>query len=111
ELENGMTEIQMIFKAWEPAATSLAFEVRIPGVDTPWILIDAREDNPLANLPPLVNIRAVMIGTEDVAPAIDLDQYARAISGRHRTDMRAISQLLPFGFSTTEASIVLNMDY
>lgn len=111
ELESGMTEIQMIFKAWEPASTSLAFEVRVPGENTPWILMDARENNPLANLPPLVNIRAVMVGTEDVAPAIDLDQYARAISGRHRTDMRAISKLLDFGFATDSAQVVLNMDY
>lgn len=111
ELENGMTEIQMIFKAWEPAATKLAWEVRVPGENTPWVLMDARENNPLANLPPLVHLRAVLVGTEDVAPAIDLDQYARAISGRMRTDMRAISKLIDFGFATDAASIVLNMDY
>jgi len=111
ELENGMTEIQMIFKAWEPAATSLAWEIRVPGDNSPWILMDAREDNPLANLPPLVQIRAIMVGTPDVAPAIDLDQYARAIAGRMRPDMRAISKLLDFGFATNAASIVLNMDY
>ncbi|WP_242221708.1 hypothetical protein [Shinella zoogloeoides] len=108
-LENGMTEIDMIFKAWEPAATSLVWEIKAQG-DTEWVPMDAREDNPLANLPPLVQLRAVMIGTQDVAPAIDLDTYARAIPARMALSMTAISKLKTFGFATTEAQVVLNMD-
>lgn len=108
-LAGGMTEIDMIYKAWEPAATSLVWEI-LPTGETQWIPLDARTDNPLANLPPQVLLRAVFVGTEDVAPAIDLDTYARAICGRMRSDMRAITTLKTFGFSTTEAQIVLNMD-
>lgn len=108
-LENGMTEIQMIYKRWRPAATQLSWEIKAEG-ETEWIPLDAREDNPLANLPPTVQLRAIFIGTQDVQPAIILDPYARAICGRMRLDMQAISKLKTFGFSTDEARIVLNMD-
>ncbi|MCO5734131.1 hypothetical protein [Rhizobium sp. SSA_523] len=108
-LENGMTEIEMVYKRWRPAATQLSWEIKAQG-DTEWIPLDAREDNPLANLPPLVQIRLVFVGTQDVAPAIILDQYARAVCGRMRLDMRAFSKLKTFGFSTDEARIVLQMD-
>lgn len=109
ELVGGMTEIEMVYKSWAPAATALVWEVKAQG-DSAWIPMDTREDNPLANLPPLVQLRAVMIGTQDVAPAIILDPYARVIAGRMRTDMQAISKLKTFGFATNAAQIVLQMD-
>lgn len=109
-LDGGMTEVDMIYKKWAPAATSLVWEIKAQG-DTEWIPMDARVDNPLANLPPLVQLRAVFIGTEDVAPAIQLDAYARAVTGRLRNDMRAISKLRTFGFTTDQAQVVLHMDY
>lgn len=108
-VENGMTEIQMIYKRWRPAATQLSWEIKAEG-ETEWIPLDARTDNPLANLPPTVQLRAIFIGTQDVQPAIILDPYARAICGRMRPDMVAVSKLKTFGFTTTQASIVLQMD-
>jgi hypothetical protein len=108
-LEGGLTEIEMIYQAWEPAITKLVWEIRAQG-DTEWVPMDARDDNPLANLPPLVQLRLVMVGTEDIAPAIDLTAYARAIAGRMRPDLRAITRLFPFGFTTTSAQIVFYMD-
>lgn len=108
-LENGMTEIQMIYKRWRPAATQLSWEIKAEG-ESEWIPLDARTDNPLANLPPTVQLRAIFLGTQDVQPAIILDPYARAICGRMRLDMVAISKLKTFGFGTNAARIVLNMD-
>lgn len=108
-LEGGMTEFELLYKSWQPAATQLVWEVKAQG-ETDWIVVDEREDNPLANLPPLVQLRAVMIGTPDVAPMMYLDVYSRAISGRMRLDMVAISQLQTFGFTSEAAQIVLNMD-
>lgn len=109
ELEGGMTEVEMVYKKWAPAATSLVWEVKAQG-DPAWVPMDARVDNPLANLPPNVQLRAVFIGTEDVAPAIVLDTYARAVTGRMRDDMRAMSDLKVFGFGTDQAQVILNMD-
>ncbi|MCC0036552.1 MAG: hypothetical protein H6887_14970 [Hoeflea sp.] len=108
-LTGGMTEIEMIYKKWTPAATRLVWEVKAQG-DDEWVVMDDREDNPLANLPPLVQLRLTMIGTPDVAPMIYLDTYARAVSGRMRLDMVAISQLQTFGFGTDAAQVVVNMD-
>lgn len=108
-MDNGMTEIQMVYKRWRPAATQLVWEIKAEGTSE-WIPMDARTDNPLANLPPNVQLRAVFIGTQDLQPAIILDPYARATLGRMRTDMVAISKLKAFGFTTNKAQIVLNMD-
>jgi len=108
-LDGGMTEFELLYKSWQPAATQLVWEIKAQG-ETEWILVDEREDNPLANLPPLVQYRAVMIGTPDVAPMIYLDTYSRAVSGRMRLDMVAISQLQTFGFTTEAAQVVLQMD-
>lgn len=108
-LEGGMTEFQLLYKSWVPAATQLVWEVKAQG-ESDWIVVDAREENPLANLPPLVQLRAVMVGTPDVAPMIYLDTYSRAITGRMRLDMVAISQLQTFGFTTETAQVVLQMD-
>lgn len=105
----GMTEIEMIYKKWEPAATSLVWEIKAQG-DADWIPLDGRDDNPLLNLPPLVQLRVVMLGTPDVAPMIYLDNYARTLQGRMRLDMVATSQLQTFGFASNAAQIVLNMD-
>lgn len=109
-LENGMTEIDMIYQSWSPALTSITWEIRPYGVGE-YIPMDARIDNPLANLPPLVQLRAVFVGTEDVAPAMLLTPYSRAITGRMGPMMRGISDVIPFGFTTNQAQLVVNMDY
>jgi hypothetical protein len=108
-LDGGMTEVQMVYQGWEPASTSRQWEVKPQGGDE-WVPIDGRADNPLANLPPLVQLRLVMLHSEDVAPCIILDNDAVSITGRMRSDMRAISKLVDFEFPTTEAQVVLNMD-
>lgn len=108
-LENGMSEIEMIYRGWEPSATKLVWEVQAQG-DTEWVPMDGRLDNPLAGLPPLINLRAVFLGTPDVAPAIDLTSYSRVIAGRHRLDMQAPSKLITFGYTTNKAQIVVNVD-
>jgi hypothetical protein len=108
-LEGGMSEIDMIYQAWEPAATRLVWEVSPVGMDV-WFPLDDRDPNPLAGLPNQVRLRATFLGTEDVQPAINLDTYARVISGRLRPDMRALTEQIDFGFATTAASLVINMD-
>lgn len=108
-LDGGMTELEMIFKAWEPAGTSLVWEVRPQGA-ADWVPMDDRNPNPLATLPPLVQLRAVFNGTTDVAPGIVLDNWARCTSGRMRSDMTAVSKSLQLGFSTDTFQIVMNVD-
>lgn len=108
-LEGGMTELTLLFDNLLPAGTKIAFEVKSEGRDE-WVPIDPREANALTNLPALVQIRAVLIGTADIAPGIVIDQWARVRTGRMRNDLQAIGKELTFGFSSSQAQIVVNMD-
>lgn len=108
-LDGGMTEVHMIYQALTTSVAQLVWEIRQDGGQD-WTVLDSRPDNPLANLPPLVELRAVFLGTEDVAPGIYLDENSRAITGRMQANMQAVSKRLAFGFSSPAAQIVLNMD-
>ena len=108
-LDGGMTEIDMIYGGFEPDGTALVWEVKPTGSDE-WIPMDARDPNPMANLPPLLQLRAVFIGTQDVAPMLDLSNYSRVKAGRPRNDARAVSNELSLGFTTDGFQIIVNMD-
>jgi len=109
-LSGGMTEMQLVYQGWEPDGTVRAWEIKPLG-SADWIPFDNRAPNPLANLPPQAQLRCVLQGTEDIAPCLILDATnARVLTGRMRSDQRAISDVLTFGFSTTELQIVTHMD-
>lgn len=108
-LENGMTEIELVYEGWEPASTSRVWMIKPQGTDE-WLPLDGRNPNPLANLPPLVQLKLVMVGTQDLAPMIVLDQYSKALTGRCRPDMQAVSDDLTFGFTTTTIQTVTHVD-
>lgn len=108
-LENGMTEIELVYEGWEPPGTSRVWLIKPQGTDD-WLPMDGREPNPLANLPPLVQLKLVMLGTQDLAPMIVLDQYSKALTGRCRPDMQAITEELEFGFTTATIQTVTNVD-
>ncbi|WP_186415407.1 hypothetical protein [Pannonibacter sp. P2PFMT1] len=108
-LDGGMTEMAMIYKRIAPAGTTLSFEVKASGA-TEWTPIDGRDPSPIANLPPLVQIRMVMQGTEDIAPGVVLDNDARIVTGRMQNIQRAVSKNLIFGFTTETVEVLLNMD-
>lgn len=109
QLTGGMTELEMIYQGWSPDFTSLVWEVKPEGTDV-WVPMDARVPNPLANLPANVQLRAVFLGTEDVAPSIFMNTGAITRTGRMKFNQRAISQSLEFGFSTDQVQIVMNVD-
>ncbi|WP_099863698.1 hypothetical protein [Pararhizobium haloflavum] len=109
QLTGGMSELRMVYQGWEPDFTRLVWEVKAEG-QSEWVPMDEREDNPLANLPANVQLRAVFVGTEDVAPSIILDTNALSITGRMKHNMEAVSQELDFGFATDELQIVMNVD-
>jgi hypothetical protein len=100
ELDSGMTELRLLYPGWQPAGTSLVWEIRPIG-DTEWYPLKAYEANPLVGLPPQVALRAVFLGTTDLQPAIVLDSKARGVTGRHGSTMRAVSDVHDFGASTS----------
>lgn len=101
-LENGMTDIEFIMKAWAPGGTMLEWEIR-PSGQTEWRALEEDPDlgnHPLVGLPALVELRLVLIGTVDLAPMVVLDNSLRAKLGRHRGDMVAVSEEFEFGLSS-----------
>ncbi len=40
-----------------------------------------------------------------------LTNQTRAVAGRMRPDMRALTHLLPYGYATSQAQMILQMDY
>jgi hypothetical protein len=102
-LENGMTQIQLIYSRWVPDGTSITWQVK-PTAAEEWTTIgpvSGDNSGPFHGLPALTRLRAILQGTTELAPAIILDAKARGITGRHRSDMTAVTKPLTFGFNST----------
>lgn len=102
-LENGMTDLEFVMKAWAPGGTALEWEIK-PSGSPQWQTLEEHPDldtHPLIGLPALTELRLVMIGTVDLAPMIVLDTSLRGRTARHRGDMVAVSDSIAFGLSTS----------
>lgn len=111
-LENGMTEIKLLYESWVPDGTSMMWEIR-PSGTTEWKQIrpeTADAPNPLRGLPALCELRLTMIGTSGLAPAIMLNSKARGVTRRPRPDATAPTRVLEFGLSTTSILVELSVD-
>lgn len=111
-LENGMTEIRLLHGGWEPDGTALIWEVKPSGTDD-WqamTLDNAAGASSLMGLPALTQLRAVMIGTTDLQPAVVMDATARGYTFRPRGDMVAVSDPHDFGLSTTSIQVEAIVD-
>ncbi|WP_062111142.1 hypothetical protein [Aureimonas sp. AU40] len=112
ELENGMTELKLLYESWCPDGTSMMWEVKPSGREEwePLRAETAEAPNPLRGLPALCRLRLTMIGTTGLAPAIVLNAKARAMTRRPRGDMRALTKELRFGYSTTRIDVEISLD-
>lgn len=108
-LENGMTEIRLLYEGWEPSGTGLVWEIKPSGADV-WQRLIPVNDNPLMGLPALTRLRATFLGTTDLMPALNMTSKARGMTYRHRADMVAISDVQTFGFSTTDVQLDIVVD-
>lgn len=102
-LAGGMTDMQFIQKCWAPGATMLEWEFKPTGQPN-WYTFEEEYPgggHPLNGLPALCELRLVMVGTADLQPMIVLDNKLQVTTGRNRGDMRAVSDPVPFGLSTT----------
>jgi hypothetical protein len=102
-LAGGMTDLQFIQKCWAPGATLLEWEFKPTG-QPDWFTFEddyPGGGHPLIGLPALCELRLVMVGTADLQPMIVIDNKLQCTTGRNRGDMRAVSDAIPFGLSTT----------
>jgi len=108
-LEDGITFMRLVASGWAPSGTSQLWQWQPQG-DTQWYDMSPENADILYGLPPLIRLRLVMVGTTDLAPAIVLDSKARGETGRTRGDMRALTDPIPFGLSTTAVTVDLTID-
>ena len=73
----------------------------MPSGEIEWRRIGPALDDPFIGLPALTRLRLTMQGTTELMPAIRMTSTARGMTQRHRSDMRAITKSLKFGFATT----------
>ncbi|MGX1100259.1 hypothetical protein [Amorphus sp. MBR-141] len=110
-LTDGMTELDLLHSGWEPGGTKLQWEIK-PAGQSEWRVLE--DGNPAANalvgLPASTEIRLVMVGTQDLAPMIQVDAWCRWTASRNRGDMKAISEEFAFGLSTTTIQTLYTVD-
>lgn len=105
-LENGMTQISLIYPGWEPDGTSMPWSVQ-PSGETTWTTVAkvAEGDGPFGGQPALTRLAVTFIGTTDLQAGIQLGARCVSRTQRHQTQMHAVTKPLLFGLSSD--SIVL----
>lgn len=105
----GMSELQLLYSGFAPAGTSVAWEIKPVG-DTVWYPILTGDPTPLQSLPAQVSLRATLIGTTDLAPAIKLDNTARGVGMQVGGSAVAVSDDLALGVSSETIVTVAVLD-
>ncbi|PZP72861.1 hypothetical protein [Agrobacterium sp. MS2] len=108
-LDAGMSYLRLVAAGWAPSGTSQIWQWQPQG-DTEWYDLSPENADILYGLPPLIRLRLVMVGTTDLAPAIVLDNKARGETGRTRGDIRALTEVINFGVTTTKVTVDLTID-
>lgn len=108
-LDGGMTYIRLVAAGWAPSGTSQLWQFQPEG-STDWYDMSPANADIFYGLPALIRLRLVMVGTTDLAPAIVMDAFARGETGRTRGDMRALTDAIDFGVSTTAVTVDLMID-
>lgn len=93
ELSGGIAAIDINTEGVEPDGTTITFEAQINGVWTP-ISEPAPDgtDPPLIGLPPLLQLRAVLSGTQSIMPGFSLGSLSELYTWRPRSDFTHISE-------------------
>ncbi|MDX6806310.1 hypothetical protein [Terrihabitans rhizophilus] len=108
-LENGMTELMLLYANWRPDGTAIEWEIRTVD-ELPWSFLDVAEDGPLASLPSLVQLRCTMLATPDLAPMIVMDAFAVSRTARPAPELRAVSEAINLGLTTTTIQTLTTID-
>ncbi|WP_336488287.1 hypothetical protein [Methylobacterium nigriterrae] len=109
--QNGISNLKTLIAGKVPDGTRLTLEVK-PATGNAWFPIAPDTGmTPFNGLPPLMQFRAVFIGTTDLMPGIDLAQ-SETWAWRPRTDFTWISKLftLPAGVTTTSVKVEFRLE-
>jgi hypothetical protein len=108
-LENGMTELRLLYANWQPDGTAIEWEIRTSD-SLPWSRLDASVENPLNGMPSTVQLRCTLLATPELAPMIVLDAFAVSRTARVAPEMRAVSKPINFGLTTTTVQTLTTID-
>ena len=108
-LSGGIANIDLLLEAITPNGTNIVFEVQINGI---WRSIqDPNIDPPITNgLPPLLPLRAVLVGTTESMPGIGVGANSRVLTARPRSDFRHISTAINLATPTTQIEVEFILD-
>ena len=106
---DGISEMQLLYNGFSPAGTAIAWEIKPEG-DTEWYPILTGDPAPLVGLPAQVGLRLTLIGTTALAPAILLDNTARAAVMRIRPTSVHVTDELALGVTSETIVVVAVMD-
>ncbi len=106
QLENGIADIDVNFDTTSPSGTEISLEVQVGGK---WLALKRYAESILVGLPPLLQLRAVLLGTTDVMPGFGIGPLSEALTERPRSDYRHISaaRVLPAPCDTVEVTVRL----
>lgn len=106
-LSGGMASIDIMAGMVVPNSCDLKFEVQASGGG--WETIDSITPAKLVGLPPLVQFRAVFIGTTDVAPGVLLSG-SRVKLARPRTTFKHISTARTLPASSSQIKVTVRLE-
>ncbi len=106
-LDGGIGALDILAPMVVPKSSNLIFEVQAPG--GPWTAISEVSVDALIGLPPLLNLRAVFIGTSDIAPGIDLLGSEVTIS-RARTNFTHYSTERTLPAPSSEVRVIIGLE-
>lgn len=108
-LENGMSELRLLYANWRQEGTAIEWEIRTSD-DLPWSRLEPSDENPLNGLPAFVQLRCTMLATQELAPMIVLDAFAVWRAARPAPEMRAPSDAINLGLTTTTIQTLTTLD-
>lgn len=108
QLQNGMTDISLIYGAKVPDGCQLFFEVMVNGVWSP-MQSYGTGTNPLSGLPPLVRWRANFVGTTDLMPGMDMTQTQTLVS-RPATTLQHWTSAINIGAASQNIRVQVTVD-
>jgi hypothetical protein len=106
QLENGIKDIDLTYDSFNPSQTSITWEIQVNGA---WKALSESGSPATNGLPPLLPLRAVLVGTTDLMPGFGVGNRSRAITFRPRSDFRHIStpRTLPVPCTSVEVTLLL----
>jgi hypothetical protein len=100
-LSGGIASIDILADTIAPAGTDLRYEIQVAGA---WSALDEMDASVLAGLPPLVPMRVVMVGSQDLMPGLKLSGSRLRVS-RPKTSFKNISTPATLPTASTKITV------